>query len=654
MAKLKTFPHYQVEVKDESLQQVFVPEDSPLHRPIFFGFAEKGPVGVPSFGDYTALSKLYGKGTFDEYSKFFYHPNLFLKTALNYQKCFFVRIADATAAKASAVLEAHVKEGVQITQYEKDEFGGRALDASGNPIPKMEGGIEVKEPGIEITWALRALTEDETPDNLLPAEVDGVNIFPILVMTPDSPGAWANKAGVKIWFDWSTADTSVINTIDALMFNMGIVSQEYGMDIPTPVRNFYNNPTTEFSFNPEAIDTSTDRRVYFDHILNNDFASVPFNMKVFPENVEAIGQKVMAAEPMMIDITNPYMVDIMTATDLEGHPYDHLQIKTDGVDNVTVMDENVIQYMQGGSDGDTSVETLNSLTDVWLSGDVFPDIYDQARYPITHIYDSGYPLETKKNIIDFLGIRDDVKVVVGTQDVFNEKNTKEEDQSTGSALRSQLLLHPESTIYGTQACRGTIFQQCGKLISNPNWLQIVPATYDCLIKKCFWQGAVYFKGKPKGLPNSAVTTLKDINWFPNSDDHKQLSWDTGLNYMQYYDMTGYHYPDVKSIYPYDSSLISDDILCDMLVYLKHVARLQWATFAGRDESPELLFGEIRESISDDIYTKFGVFLKTEVSVYQTDVDKALGYQTTIEIAVYGNFSQRVWNVLIPVRRNEGE
>jgi hypothetical protein len=32
----------------------------------------------------------------------------------------------------------------------------------------------------------------------------------------------------------------------------------------------------------------------------------------------------------------------------------------------------------------------------------------------------------------------------------------------------------------------------------------------------------------------------------------------------------------------------------------------------------------------------------------------LGYQTTIEIAVYGNFSQRVWNVLIPVRRNEGE
>jgi hypothetical protein len=124
--------------------------------------------------------------------------------------------------------------------------------------------------------------------------------------------------------------------------------------------------------------------------------------------------------------------------------------------------------------------------------------------------------------------------------------------------------------------------------------------------------------------------------------------------MQYYDMTGYHYPDVKSIYPYDSSLISDDILCDMLVYLKHVARLQWATFAGRDESPELLFGEIRESISDDIYTKFGVFLKTEVSVYQTDIDKALGYQTTIEIAVYGNFSQRVWNVLIPVRRNEGE
>lgn len=650
MAKFKTFPHYVVHYKDESAVTILRPEILVLHRPIFLGFAEKGEIGIPHYGDYTELADIHGKATFDSYSDFYKHPTVFLKEALGYQKCFFVRLATIEAKTSSAVLECHVKENVMITQYQKDEFGGRVLDADDNPIPIKVDNVIVKEAGIEITWVLRQLDEDEKATTLQPVTSGGVTKFPIFVITGDSPGAWANKCGIKFWFDYSTVDKSIVDDIGALMFNFAPVEQPYGIDTPLPIRDIFSNPSTEFSFKPGSIDMSTERRITFDDILINDYrGAIPFNFNLYPENVKIIGDKVKAVETTNLDLIDGWMVDIATGMDLKGHPYNHMVVLNEGTTGAIHLDENVIQYMLGGNDGDMSDAALESLTKTWLTGETFPDIRDHARYPITHLYDSGYALDTKKGIIDFLGIRDDVKLIISTQDVNNGINTKAEDQSTGSALRAQFLLHPASTIYGTQVFRGSILQQCGHLL-NSTWTKIVPATLDCMIKKCKWQGAIYFKGKPKGLPHSAVEIFRDISWFPNSDDHKQLSWDTGLNYMQYYDMTSYHYPDVRSIYPLETSVLSDDIFTDIMVYLNHIARYQWSVFAGRDENPKLLFGEIENSISADIYSKFGQFVNATVTAYQTDIDKALGYQSTIEIAVYGNLPQRVWNIIIPVRR----
>lgn len=659
MAKFKTFPHYTVNVKDESAATVLRQEVLPLHRPIFFGFAEKGPIGVPQFGDYTALKEVIGEATFDARSPFFKHPHVFLRKCLEYQQAFFVRLATDDAAVASLVLQCAVKTGVQIPQYERDEFGGIVMENDA-PKPLMDGGLEVQEPGVELTWSIRELASDENPADVKPVTdaATSTTTYPVMVLQATSAHAAGNKSGIKMWFDHTSLDQGTVSDIGAMMFNMSIMHQPYGYDTPVPVRDIFSNADAQFAFKPDSIDSATARRVTFEDIIDNEFTTepLPYDFFVYDNYVELIGDAVVAVETNDVNLTDGWMVDIMSGTNMDGYGYHHVNIITedaddaDGVD-VVVMDESVIQYMRGGSDGDLSDEALDSLTNQWLTGDVFVDIYDEARYPITHLYDSGYTIDTKKRMIDFLGIRKDCKVVMSTQDVLIDMNTKAEDQSTGSALRSQLLLHPESVLFGTQVFRGTILQQAG-YITDYNWKGIVPATFDCMIKKCIWQGATFFKGKPKGLPNSAVEVFKtgSINWFPNSDDHKQLSWDTGLNYMQYYDMTGFHYADVRSIYPLETSVISDDIFCDMLVYLTHIGRYQWSVFAGRDENPTLLFGDIEVSIAKDIYDKFGQFINAEITVEQTDIDKQLGYQSTVTIAVYGNLPQRVWNIIIPVRR----
>ncbi len=120
--------------------------------------------------------------------------------------------------------------------------------------------------------------------------------------------------------------------------------------------------------------------------------------------------------------------------------------------------------------------------------------------------------------------------------------------------------------------------------------------------------------------------------------------------MQYYDMTSVHYPDVISVYPYQTSLLSDDTFIDMMVYLKHLVRIEWSKFVGLDDPINQLFGKITDSVGKSIYDTFGSYLRAEVRAYQTELDVELGYALHLEVAVYGTVPNRVWNVIIPVRR----
>ena len=662
MPKFYSFPHYEINVKDESARTVNLVEQLALHRPMFLSFAERGPIGVPMYGSYEEHAATFGKGTFDVFSPYYRHPNLFAEKSLQNNKVFFVRLASLTAKSSTLILECSVYEK-PIIQYQKDAQGFRVKDTDGNFIPIDDGtGDPLKEPGAVLKWTLRELTADENPKFLvqqtksIPNPEGGANIsvttYPVIAFVASSPGYWGNLTGFKLFWN-PESDNGVAAAMKALIYTFGLVNIPWGADTANVVRTKYLDVDTEFTFAPDTVDRSTMRRYFLGEVLSNDYRDedIDFATYVYSDNVKAIGEFCIDREDVdtFTELTSPFMVNLFTGNTMDQRPYDHITIDIDS-DDALLMNKNIISYMVGGDDGDGTDEDLESLTRQWLGGSIFPEIRDRARYPITHLYDSGYEIATKEALIDFLGMRDDVKIILSTQSVYNEPNTKAEDQSTGSFLRSRALLHPESFIYGTQACRVTILQQCGKLNELTNYTKIVPATLDCMMKKGIWQGAIYMKGKPKGLPKSAVTVLKDINWFPVDADFKQLSWDNALNYMQYYDMTSVHYPDVISVYPYLTSLLSDDIFTDMLIYIKHIVRYQWSKFAGVDDPIAQLIGDIKESVGQDIYAKLGNFIRAEVNPYQTETDLQLGYSLTVEIPVYGTVPNRVWNVIVPVRR----
>jgi len=646
MTNRKTFPHLKFNVKDETVVDVPVINEDPLHIPMFLGFGGKGK-GL-HMGNKTELAAIFGEETFDVDSKQFHLPNLFANYALSTQRIFFGRLIPDDASTPTAVLELKVKKDVQVTQYERDEFGGIVVDLDGNPVPKQEAGLNVTEPGVELIWQVRELEEDEDYMGINPeTSIDGYTTYPMIVLTDTSPNASGNFSGIKLWSEKDDTAKALADSVGSVLYKAGFVERPYGYDNSQAIIDSFMSRDFSFSPMPNAKDPGTDQRLTMEDIIINNYNNdLPFKVFVYAENFKLVGDTVLEYETNETEITDGWMMDIVSGTDFNDNPYHHVTFG----ENSLYMDENVIHYMRGGSDGTMNTETLEELTREFLGGHTLPEIVDSDRYPITHIYDVGYSLETKEAIIDFHGIRTHgLKSYISTQDCSRPWNSMAQDVSTGTSLRGKLLLHPDSLIFGTQMHRSTILGQAGYL-NNSTYNKLVPATLDALIKNCMYMGATYYKGAPEGLPRSAVEIFREVNYFPAGDEAKQLLWNTGVNYMQYYNRTGYHYADKRTIYPTENSVLSSDTFSNKITLLYHLCAKIWHKYAGLTTDPALLYGDIENDIAQTVNEKFSTYLTVVPRVYQTVTDKALGYQTSIEIAVYGDFPQRVFNFIIPVRR----
>lgn len=650
-----TFPNANINLQDDSTVTVPDPTVLPLHLPLFGVFAETGPVGIPVLGGANALQNIFGTLFLNEKSPYFNHPNVFVKRALQYQQIYLVRLADPAATSASLVLLCTVTP-TTLVQYQRASDGSVIKDVSGNNLPQLmvDGTTPVTQPGVTLTYSVRPLESNEKLSTVTTTTVTSGGVssvtYPVIAFSTYVGNA-GNRSGFRLFYD-TTLNTNIVNNIGALTYSFQPVTLTPTTNIEAPVYDIYNSQTQTFSFLPGALDPTTDTFYNLQDVITNNFYNLPglpYNFHVYNENVGMIGQAILTLSPELGSIS-PYMVNILSGVDQNGNTYEHMAIDSS---TTTILNPNVVNYLQGGTDGSLSKTTLENQTAALLSGELNPLIADSFRFPFTHIYDSGYALTIKQLLTSIFSFRDDVQVTLSTQDVANPPNTAAQDQSTGSALRTAALLNVESTDFGTQCCRVSIYQQCGLLSDTQLYTSIVPATIDRMIKRCVYNNADYVKGEPKGRPNSEVTilTLGSLNWTPATPQQMQLSWNTGLNYIQYCDVATVFYPSLQSVYPLDNSLLASDVFTDYVaVYLKHLIRQQWTIIVGRDDPPKTLYQIIAKGIDDRASYVFGKFIKTSTVVSQTAVDSAKGYQLTVTTTVQGNMPNLVWKVIVPITR----
>lgn len=667
MATTPTYPGVIMQgVQDDSAGSRITSTINPLHFPLFFIQAEKGEVGVPVACDQAGAYQVFGDLTFDPTKPFFTHQLMFAKFAMSNQKVFLLRLADSTSATASLVLQLTLTPQA-LVQYQKDALGNRLINSTTGayePQLQADGVTPVTANGYVASWSVRPLAAGETFDGLKPVTVGtgdtAATTYPIIAFQGTSPGTALNRLGFK-FYSTTDVNTTTETAVSSILYRFTpvLLASDSSGNTSTIV-DIYDAQYNDVSLKASAIDPSTTQDVSLNAILQQNFNAtdsgktsnvLDMNVQVYSDNVTAIGNQIMTLATEIPAGTDPFMINLVTAEDINGIPYDHFAVDTD---SSMILSSDVVQYLQGGSDGTVSLANLESLIQSYLLGDDNVDFQNYYKYPISHVYDSGFSLATKYALMNVYSLRDDINLTWATQDLLTSPstaNTAAQDQSAGAAILSRVRTYPESTDFGTGAMRGEIYQQCGWLATTTGYTAgMCVTTLVRLLQRCKFYSGQYISGSPKGRPNNEVTIFRKLSWTAATPTQKQLNWDTCLNAVTDADMDTLFIPDIRSPYTDSTSLLSDGVFVDYLTFIKHIVRNKWTYYVGKNDSIAKLKNTIENDMDQTIAAVFKGKISSTTTVTQTEADLLAGDTATVTVAVQGSMPNRIWNVIIPVSR----
>lgn len=675
------YPHYEINLEDLSIFNQIGESILPLNRQLYLIKAQKGKVNeIDWYPDFSSAEKYFGAETFNMLNATYFSPaSYFLNTIFKNNGAFIGRVADPSAKAAVAILEAHVKT-LQVVQYEKVN-GIRSVDANGDPIPMTttvtEGEVTthpaVTEPGLEIKWYIRyaldaAVVDGQGQITTAAETIDGLQVkavgtapnivttYPIFAIEANSVGIHGNDSGFSLFYDNAANDMDMVDRVDGIFYSFAPVQKDYNKSTATGIRDMYRNLSTSFIMKPNVVDPATTAAVSFAEILTKSYTAdfpLPFKVYQYPANISTIGALAAALEPSIYpddsddtrdELSSGWRVNIVSGLDLHNRPYDHIVVAYDTIQ----LNENAIIYLKNGTDGATDETTIQGQIVSMLQGDLNPQIIDKAQYPFTHLYDPGYKLDTKYAMLGFLNLRDDVKVEVATQDYTLPRNTQAQDEAMLASLRAHALLMRESIVKGTACCRASIYMHCGDTLDT--YTQYLPMTLFAAAKHAEYQNTDHLQNAIAGLPNSAVTILKNLNWTAFAEDTQSRNWNAGGNYVQFYDRNKLHIASVRTVYPYDTSVLVNDLFVDAIVYSKHAIRVSWATHAGLEEEFAILSDMITKDLTNRLSTIFNGKYKFTVTVYQTEFEAQLGFVSHVRVEIIAPATNRVWAVDIVCKR----
>lgn len=129
-ATISPYPHWEIEVRDNSIYNPTVVEQLPVHRPIWLLKTQYGEVGKPIWcSGIAAFRKYFGGETVNENNKLWLSRQAyFLSKTLQNNGAFVMRVLADNATKANTIVEAWVELDGQVPQYEYDENGNIVVE----------------------------------------------------------------------------------------------------------------------------------------------------------------------------------------------------------------------------------------------------------------------------------------------------------------------------------------------------------------------------------------------------------------------------------------------------------------------------------------------------------------------------------------------
>ncbi|MBO7716608.1 MAG: hypothetical protein J6S85_23785 [Methanobrevibacter sp.] len=480
--------------------------------------------------------------------------------------------------------------------------------------------------------------------------------FPVLGFVAKSMGSYGNDIGFRLWYT-NQVSSSIMEAIDSWLYRFQVITLPSGSSGNVQVvSDIFTNMYEDFTFKPSgkgAIDPTTNQDMSLSALLTNNFNetgsnSLEYDVYVYSDNVQQIGQMIQSSSPVEFENMSPYMINILGGCDQNGNPYKSFVVSSSSEDLLNSMN-NI--WLSGGSDGNTSVSNYESLCVDYVTGDNNYMLQDPYRFPFTHWYDSGYGNTAKQAFLNLMSLRDDIYLQTTTFISGSTPNDGAQDQSAGASLLSSGQTYPESTQFGTAACRMSIDVQAGILSSPTGYTTgwVSPTLWILQSNMTHFSGT-RMVGSTTQRPNNVVSLYKQISWTSATQTQKQLNWSTCLNVMTYCDLNTIYYASRRTIYSEADSLLSDETFCHIVTFIKKIVRHIFTYFVGSMIPVNNLKDEISKTIDQAIYLAFNSLVESTTTVSQTAQDLQNGYSYTVTVQLTGTMPTRVWNVIIPINR----
>lgn len=657
---------YQTGIKDKSRRTVqAVREQIPTFLAKVYGFAKTGPT-EPQLVVGPSRTLMYGEESFDERSKYATHATV-LSNVLNSKGNIqmFQRVVPADAGPKSTIRISLDLLATQVPLYERNSDGTIVKNDDGMPVPVAAG---TTVPGYKARWIVKQIplgemgAAGEQPGSMTDGVVQSV-LYPIKDLEVPYIGADGNNSGLRIWAQTATGmnplDERLLSEGKVYPFRMACLKRADELSTGKIVRTTSDETSVQVCLKPGAIDRNTDKELYVGDVFIESYQDIdnpnlppirgPFGeLFVYNDSVAKVLGMVYAAEAPLVDdfsdITGTdveeekYLINLFSGVSSKNVPYHAFQLDTSGADTVR-MSENSVFYARGGSDGTLNEAVLAQLVSEQVSEYANPnsELMNRVVHCESIIIDSGFPLQTKYDLIKFISIRKDTAVILSTHDTLGETLTPSEESSIAVALRTRLQLFPESEVHGTHVVRGMVVGHSGEFLDS-RYPKRLPLTLELAKKGADYMGAGDGRWK-SGLsfdsaPLSEVTSFKNVNATFKPDSVRNTDWKNCLVWVQSFKRRSVFFPALKTCYDDDTSVLNSFFTMMACVELEKVGYRAWLNFTGTDtRTNSVLKKDVEKFVNDDVKDRFdGRFvIIPEVYFTQSDIERGYSWSTRIKL-----------------------
>lgn len=683
-------------VQDDSTRPLApVPEVLPTHLPKVYTYAQTGP-SDPQLVVGDAMTQMYGVDSFDYRKPWATHATALINTVnAKGNSMMMQRVVPADAPPPSnGRLWLDVLGPIQVPNWQRNIDGSIKTDTNGDPLQVVGEGATVT--GYKIKWVVTpiALATDGSTgfgkgtimpgDQTDSASTSQSQRYPFMDFEYPFQAAIGDLIGVRVFAPTEQSSTPInstsLTTDGVYPFRLQMLQKSSANATAQIVPTQSASQSIDFCLKTGVISSIDESEFYItkkfpkSYQLLNDPSGLPNQygpigkFAVYQSLVDTLLAEFFVAEKPFADsfsdfvttdtdAVNQYRLNPFSCVSSQNVPYTAIVLDTEDT-NAQRLSEASSFYLTGGGDGTMSNALFAGLVsaDVVSYADPLSPYLDDARYPESVVYDTGFPLQTKYDLISVIAIRKDMAVFLTPYDASGAVLTADEESSLAVALKTRLQQFPESDYFGTSTMRGAIIGRSGTLTGalydNP-----LPLTIELADKLADYMGAGNGVWKPGGgfdiWPQNQVNLFSNVNVTFTPSTVRNKDWANGLVWVESFSRRALYFPAFKTVYDNDTSVLTSIITMLGCVELEKVGQRARRAFSGNTQLTNAqLVSRVNQYVIDNTNQRFDGRFVIQPDTYFSAADLARGFSWSLNIKLFANNMKTVQTLQISAYRME--